>query len=125
MAFLYGPEHQRISQRVELSSTAPAALQAGGGQTWYLHGDNNDLFYEVEKKTNGITEYKHYLSAGGIVFAMQVTRSGTLAAGNAAVGNNLASLSYFHHDHQGSTISVTNEVIGQKRAVIERMAHDL
>ena len=124
MAFLYGPEHQRISQRVELSSTAPAALQAGGGQTWYLHGDNNDLFYEVEQKTNGITEYKHYLSAGGIVFAMQVSRSGTLAAGNAAVGNNLASsLRYFHHDHQGSTIAVTNEVIGQKRAVIERMAH--
>ena len=55
---------------------------------------------------------------------MQVTRSGTLAAGNATVGNNLASsLRYFHHDHQGSTIAVTNEVIGQKRAVIERMAH--
>ncbi len=54
---------------------------------------------------------------------MQVTRSGTLAAGNATVGNNLASLSYFHHDHQGSTIAVTKEVIGQERAVIERMAH--
>ena len=59
-----------------------------------------------------------------IVFAMQVSRSGTLAAasnsGGAAVGNNLASsLRYFHHDHQGSTIAVTNEV----GAVIERMAH--
>jgi RHS repeat-associated protein len=108
-------------QKVDLSPTAPAALQAGAGRTWYLHGDNNDLFYEVEQKTNGITEYKHYLSAGGIVFAMQVSRSGTLAAGNATVGNNLASsLRYFHHDHQGSTIAVTNEA----GAVIERMAFD-
>jgi hypothetical protein len=51
---------------------------------------------------------------------MQVSRSGRLAAGNATVGNNLASsLRYFHHDHQGSTIAVTNEA----GAVIERMAH--
>jgi RHS repeat-associated protein len=44
-----------------------------------------------------------------------------LAAGNATVGNNLASsLRYFHHDHQGSTIAVTNEA----GVVIERMAFD-
>jgi RHS repeat-associated protein len=57
-----------------------------------------------------------------MVFAMQVTRTGNLAAGNPSVGNHQASsLRYFHHDHLGSTGAVSDEA-GQ---VIERMAYDL
>jgi RHS repeat-associated protein len=112
-----------IKHRVEPSASALAALQSGAGTTWYLNGeDSQGLTYEREEKTNGITEHKHYLSAGGMVFAMQVTRSGTLAAGNAAIGGNLAaSLRYFHHDQLGSVAAVSDGITG---AVIERLAYD-
>ncbi len=42
-------------------------------------------------------EHKHYLSAGGIVFAMQVTRSGNLASGGTA--KPASSLQYMHREH--------------------------
>jgi RHS repeat-associated protein len=53
---------------------------------------------------------------------MQVTRSGTLAAGSASVpgSTQTASLRYFHHDQLGSVAAVTDEA----GTVIERMAYD-
>jgi hypothetical protein len=33
LTFVYGPEHQRTRQRVQLSANAPAALQSGAGDT--------------------------------------------------------------------------------------------
>ncbi|MGA8515526.1 MAG: RHS repeat-associated core domain-containing protein, partial [Burkholderiaceae bacterium] len=79
------------------------------------------LSYEKEVKANGITEHKHYLSAGGMVFALQVTRTGNLAVGNAAIGaNQAASLRYFHHDQLGSIAAISNEA----GAEIERLAYD-
>ncbi len=56
-----------------------------------------------------------------MVFALQVTRTGNLAAGNAAIGANLAvSLRYFHHDQLGSIAAISNEA----GAEIERLAYD-
>jgi RHS repeat-associated protein len=123
LTFVYGPEHQRTRQRVQLSANAPAALQSGAGDTWYLNGeDSQGLSYEKEVKTNGITEHKHYLAAGGITFAMHVTRVGTLAAGNPSVpgSTQTSSLRYFHHDQLGSIAAISDEA----GKVIERLAYD-
>jgi RHS repeat-associated protein len=84
------------------------------GTTWYLHGDNNDLFYEKEVRADGTIEHKHYLSAGGITFAIQTLREGVLN------GKPARALNYLHHDHLGSVAAVTDEA----GAVIERMAYD-
>jgi YD repeat-containing protein len=63
---------------------------------------------------------------------MQVTRSGTLAAGNPSVpgsqqaasqqaaSQQAASLRYFHHDQLGSVAAVTDEA----GSIVERMAYD-
>ena len=110
--FIYGPEHQRVRQIVTLSANAPSNMHSG--TTWYLHGDNNDLFYEKEIRADGTTEHKHYLSAGGITFAIQTIREGALN------GKPAKTLNYLHHDHLGSTSAVTDEA----GAVIERMAYD-
>ncbi|WP_396432896.1 hypothetical protein [Limnohabitans sp.] len=47
-----------------------------GGTTWYLHGQNNALLFEKEIKANGVREYRHYLQAAGMTFALVTTRSG-------------------------------------------------
>jgi RHS repeat-associated protein len=123
ITFVYGPEHQRIKQVVQLSANAPAALKAGEGTTWYLNGEDSlGLSYEKEVKVNGIAEHKHYLTAGGQVFALQVTRTGNLAAGSPSVPGSTqsSSLSYFHHDHLGSIAAITDE----NRNVVERLAYD-
>ncbi|OOG37302.1 RHS repeat domain-containing protein, partial [Polaromonas sp. A23] len=57
---------------------------------------------------------KHYVSAGGLVFAMFVQRTGTLGSTAPTATN------YFHHDHLGSMVAVSDE----NGAVIERMAFD-
>ncbi|EJL79761.1 RHS repeat-associated core domain protein containing protein [Polaromonas sp. CF318] len=107
LTFVYGPEHQRIKQTV-----------TGGpnpGTTWYLNGEDSlGLSYEKEIKATGITENKHYVSAGGVVFALFVQRTGALGSTPATA------TSYFHHDHLGSVTAISNET----GAVIERMAFD-
>jgi hypothetical protein len=130
LTFVYGPEHQRTKQQVQLSANAlnaSNALKAGEGTTWYLNGqdggeDSLGLACEKEVKANGITEHKHYLTAGGMVFALQVTRTGNLAAGAPSVpgSTQTSSLSYFHHDHLGSIAAITDE----NRNVVERLAYD-
>ena len=63
-----------------------------------------------------------------MVFALQVTRTGNLAAGasNTAGAPSVpgstqsASLRYLHHDHLGSVAAITDGTTG---AVIERLAH--
>ncbi len=113
LTFVYGPEHQRVRQDVTLSSNAPSHMEAG--TTWYYNGaDSQGLAYEKEVKANGTTEHKHYVSAGGITFALYVKREGNLN------GKSVTSISYFHHDHLGSIAAVSNEA----GAVVERMAYD-
>lgn len=107
LTFVYGPEHQRIKQTV---TGGPSP-----GTTWYLNGEDSlGLSYEKELKATGITENKHYVNAGGVVFALFVSRTGTLGATPATT------TSYFHHDHLGSVAAVSDET----GAVVERMAFD-
>ncbi|MFM9880347.1 MAG: hypothetical protein ACKVOO_08065, partial [Burkholderiaceae bacterium] len=121
LTFTYGPEHQRIKQRTQLDATAPANLSAAAGTVYYLNGQNNDLGYEKEIKDNGLIEHKHYLSAGGITFALQVTRTGNLATGGTGGSAKPAqSLQYLHADHLGSVAVVTDD----SGSVIERLAFD-
>jgi hypothetical protein len=108
-----------VKQRVELSNNVPTATM--GGTTWYLHGANNMLLYEREEKANGITEHKHYLQAGGMTFALAVTRSGAgLDAASPEPKRRPTQLSDFQQDHLGS-IAVVTDANG---AVLERMAYD-
>jgi RHS repeat-associated protein len=119
LTFVYGPEHQRIKQTTQLDGSAPSNMSAG--TVYYLNGQNNDLGYEKEIKASGLIEHKHYLSAGGMVFAMQVTRSGNLASGGTAgTARPQESLSYMHVDHLGSVSVLTDET----GSVVERMAYD-
>lgn len=113
LSFIYGPEHQRIRQKVELTGNGTSAYFAGS--TWYLNGEDSlGLTYEKEIRANGTTEHKHYLSAGGVNFALFTSRTGTL--------NGLAATttSYFHPDQLGSVAAITNEV----GVVTERLAYD-
>jgi RHS repeat-associated protein len=121
LTFTYGPEHQRIAQRTQLDATAPASMSASAGIVYYLNGQNNDLGYEKEVKANGLIEHKHYLSAGGMVFAMQVTRTGNTATGGVSgTAKPQQSLQYLHQDHLGSVAVVTDH----DGSVLERLAYD-
>ena len=98
--FVYGPEHQRIRQQVQLASNVPPQYSAG--TTWYLNGEDSlDLGYEREVKANGATEHRHFISAGGIVFSIHTKRSETLS------GVRTNSVKYLHHDNQGSVASIS------------------
>lgn len=113
LAFVYGPEHQRIKQTVTLTSAAPSSMEAG--TTWYLNGDDSQsLTYEKEIKASGLTEHRHFLSAGGITFALYVKRTGTLGSKPAS------SLNYWHQDHLGSLAVISNEA----GVLVERLAYD-
>ena len=113
VAFVYGPEHQRLRQTITLTSNAPSHMEAG--TTWYMNGpDSLGLSYEKEVKANGLIEHKHYLSAGGAQFALHTQREGNLN------GKPAKAVSYFHHDHLGSLAAITNEA----GAVVERLAYD-
>ncbi|MCB4366723.1 hypothetical protein KIH07_23555 [Hydrogenophaga taeniospiralis] len=113
VAFVYGPEHQRLRQTITLTSNAPSHMEAG--TTWYMNGpDSLGLSYEKEVKANGLIEHKHYLTAGGESFALHTQREGALN------GKPAKSVSYFHHDHLGSLAAITNEA----GAVVERLAYD-
>lgn len=113
LSFIYGPEHQRIKQNVVLSGNGTSVYSAGN--TWYLNGDDGlGLSFEKEVKANGTTEDKHYVSAGGLVFAMFTSRSGNLN------GKPATTTAYYHHDHLGSLAVITDET----GAVTERLAYD-
>jgi RHS repeat-associated protein len=80
-----------------------------------LNGEDSlGLTYEKEIRTNGTTENKHYVSAGGMVFALFTSRTGTLN------GLPVTTTSYFHKDHLGSIAAITDET----GAVTERLAYD-
>jgi RHS repeat-associated protein len=128
LAFLYGPEHQRIKQ------VATGGQNSGvqPGTTWYLNGEDSlGLTYEKELKTTAagvaITEHKHYLQAGGITFAMHTMRhatsGGSIANPQLPTGIDAPtaySSSYLHHDQLGSIIAISNTA----GTVVERLAYD-
>jgi RHS repeat-associated protein len=113
LGFVYGPEHQRIKQSVTLSGNGTSSYFSGN--TWYLNGEDSlGLTYEREIRANGTTEHKHYLSAGGMVFSLFTSRTGTLN------GLPATTTSYFHKDQLGSIAAITDET----GAVTERLAYD-
>ena len=113
LSFIYGPEHQRIKQNVNLTGNGTSAYFAGN--VWYLNGeDGQGLSYEKEIRTNGTTEHKHFVSAAGTVFALFTSRTGTLNCLPAR------STSYLHHDQLESISAITNE----SGTVVERLAYD-
>lgn len=113
LLFVYGPEHQRVKQQVNLTGNGTSSYFAG--VTWYMNGEDNlGLTYEKEVRANGTVEEKHYVSAAGQVFVMFTKRSGNLN-GLATTGTN-----YLHQDHLSSVSVVTDET----GAVVERLAYD-
>lgn len=113
LSFTYGPEHQRVRQDVSLTGNGTSNYFAGS--TWYLNGeDGQGLSYEKEVRANGTTEERHFVSAGGVVFALVALRTGSLN------GLPASSTSYFHHDQLGSVAVTTNEA----GVVVERLAYD-
>ncbi|OGB30720.1 MAG: hypothetical protein A3F78_04265 [Burkholderiales bacterium RIFCSPLOWO2_12_FULL_61_40] len=113
LAYIYGPEHQRIREVVTLSGNGTSAYFAGS--TWFLNGEDGlGLSYEKEARSNGTTEYRHYLTASGQAFALFTSRTGTLN------GLPATTTSYFHHDQLGSISAISNEA----GAVTERLAYD-
>jgi RHS repeat-associated protein len=113
LGFVYGPEHQRIKQSVALTSNGTSSYFSGN--TWYLNGEDSlGLSYEKEVRANGTTENKHYLSAGGVTFALFTSRTGTLN------GLSATTTSYFHQDQMSSIAAITDET----GAVTERLAYD-
>jgi RHS repeat-associated protein len=113
LSFVYGPEHQRIKQNVALSGNGTSSYYSGN--TWYLNGEDSlGLSYEKEVRANGTIEHKHYLSAGGLAFALFTSRTGSLN------GLPATTTSYFHQDHLGSIAVITDET-GEVR---ERLAYD-
>ncbi|HRK56308.1 MAG TPA: RHS repeat-associated core domain-containing protein, partial [Burkholderiaceae bacterium] len=113
LTFLYGPEHQRIKQKLEFTSNAPSHMQEGS--IYYLNGtDGQALTYEKEIKTSGLIEHRHFLSAAGITFALYTQREGHLG------GQSAREVNYWHHDHLGSLAAISSP----SGALIERLAFD-
>jgi RHS repeat-associated protein len=98
--FKYGAEHQRVKQ---VATPAPGS-GSGTLTTFYLSN------FEKEVNTaTGITEYKHYISAGGRTIAIWVDRS-----------NGTNEWRFLHQDRQGSVVAVTD----YNGNVTERMSYD-
>jgi RHS repeat-associated protein len=113
LSFVYGPEHQRVKQTVQLSGSGTSSYKAG--TTWYMNGiDSLGLSYEKEVQDNGTTEHKHYVGVGADTFAIFVSRTGNLN------GNPATTTSYLHKDHLGSVAAITNEA----GTTVERLAYD-
>jgi RHS repeat-associated protein len=102
---------------VQLAAGQPSNLVAGS--TWYLNGEDSlGLTYEkFQSSVTGQWEHRHYLSAGGMVFALHTTRTNVTGTGTVT---GVTTLRYFHHDHLGSIAAISNET-GQ---VVERLAYD-
>lgn len=102
-SFYYGPEHQRVKQ----------VSTAASGTTIYAHpGNNGDLLYEKDLRTDGSVEQRSFITAGGQVVALvkQVTTA----------GGTTTQVRYLHRDKLGSTTAVTDE----SGAVVERLAYE-
>lgn len=82
--------------------------------TYYLHGAGGvDLFFEQEVDGTG-TKNKNFLRVGGRTFAVILSGSGSWA------NSTLPKWQYFHTDHLGSVLAVTD----QNGAVAERFAYE-
>jgi RHS repeat-associated protein len=114
VTFVYSPEHQRSKKTLQLSGNGTSAYTSG--TTYYMNGvDSLGLSFEKEITASGLVQNKHYVSAGGQVFAMLVTRTGNIGTQTAVTS------SYMQTDYLGSVASITDGTTG---AVVERLAYD-
>jgi RHS repeat-associated protein len=100
--FSYGPEHQRVKKVSSLNGT-----------TVYLNpGNTGSLFYEKDTLTNGNTEQRNFITAGGQVIGVvkQLVTAGVSSEKTI----------YFHRDALGSVAVVTDST----GAVVERLSYD-
>jgi RHS repeat-associated protein len=104
-SFNYGPEHQRVRQ---IANLVNGAGQASGGTltTLYVGGG---LFEKETNSATGMVEHKHYIAVAGRLVTVFIKRSDSSTQWN-----------YFHQDHLGSTIAVSNGSGG----LIEAMSWD-
>lgn len=100
VSFVYDGDRDRIQQ------VTPTGIIT------YLRGQG--LFLEKTVNTDGSSEYRHYLNAGGRLIAIHTTRADS--QGNPTT----ADTHYFHPDHLGSIAVVTDEA----GAVIARYDFD-
>ena len=112
--FIYQGEHQRTQQSIFNTACANAGEGNRIAQTLYLHPDAaNGLSFEQETK-GGATRYKHYINAGGMAVGVLTTESASVSS------NTAGTMAYFHYDHLGSVVAVSNAAGG----VIERRSFD-
>ncbi len=109
MAWAYGTDRQRVQSTLTDGSVTRTIHD--------LHPDRTGgLFYERE--SNGSTiENRHFISAGGVGVIGVVK---TYGLNNPNVGADPNHVNYWHKDHLGSLVAVSNA----SGAVLERMAYD-
>ncbi|QMU61549.1 MAG: hypothetical protein GKR92_07505 [Gammaproteobacteria bacterium] len=93
--FKYGPSRARYEQNL---------IEGGVTTTTYLGG-----MEKVEKSDTSVTEYKHFISAGGNTIAIYTHRS-----------NNTNDTRYLHRDHLGSIDVITDE----NKVEVDRLSYD-
>jgi len=108
MAWAYGTDRQRVQSTLTDGSVTRTIHD--------LHPDRTGgLFYELQ--SNGSTiERRHFISAGGGVVGVVKT----YGLNNPNVGADPNHVNYWHKDHLGSLVAVSNA----SGAVLERMAYD-
>ncbi|AVR96635.1 RHS repeat domain-containing protein [Pseudoduganella armeniaca] len=116
--WMYDEAHQRIREnRIDASGTRV---------TWMMHPDAaNGLSFEMEEAA-GVTSNRHYLTAGGSVIGVLVSR-GALPASPLAqltppelASVELVKLEYWHKDSLGSLVATTDHA----GAVTGRYSYD-
>ena len=96
--FVYDANHERAKE------------VDNDGTTYYLSPRyDTGTHFEKIYQSNGVTEYEHYLYAGGMMFAIYKTFS-----------DGTTQLRYLHVDNQNSLVAVTDE----SGNVAERLAYD-
>lgn len=94
-SFYYGPEHQRTQQTVTNANINPVSTIT----TYYLNpGNNGDLLFEKDIKSDNTTEQRNFITAYGQVVAIVKLTNGTTW-----------STRYLHHDNLGSITAITKE----------------
>ncbi len=95
ISFTHDPDHQRLTQ------------QAPEGTTVYLSG----LGFQVEKftGTGGVVQWNEYLATASGLIGVRMERS-----------DGTAPVRYYHQDHLGSVVTITNET----GTVVERSSFD-
>jgi RHS repeat-associated protein len=100
--FFYGANRDRYKQIAVVA--AGGSLPAGTETTLYVGG-----MFEKVTKASGVTEYKHYIAAGGDAVAVRTLRS-----------SGVNDTRYLYKDHLGSVDVITDDA----GALVSRLSYD-